>query len=123
MLQHISETEIMCRFSGGKKSPPRMASTNATNVIPFPVPRLSAKSGSTSLVIIDWRERPITQRQFHYIRLLAEMNDISIALLNDRCFRQFGADLSSMRRPQASDVIQALKTKYQHTKSLLRANL
>lgn len=113
MLQHISQTKVMRQFSGcATKSPP--GRTN--NVIPFPAPVQGSTIRSLQPVEADWKERPITKRQFGYIRLLAKKNGISITVLNDRCFRHFGADLSTIKRPEASDVIQALKRRYSNNK-------
>lgn len=98
MLEHISKTKTLQRFIG----PPGV----------LPTPRTLPRSGTIRFIRMehpDWKERLITPRQFWYIRLLAQQNCISIERLNKRCFRQFGADLSTMKRTDASRVIQNLK--------------
>ena len=107
MLQHISETKVLQQFSGARK----MASSSS-NVVSFPGPQPGGISTGPARTIPDWRQRPITKWQFRYICKLAKKNAINIAKLNGRCYRQFGADLSSMTRPDASNVIQALERHY-----------
>lgn len=107
MLQHISETKVLQQFSGARKMP-----SSSSNVVSFPGPQPGGMSTGPTRTISDWRQRPITKWQFRYICSLAKMNGINIAKLNERCYRQFGADLSSMARPDASDVIQALERQY-----------
>lgn len=92
MLEHISKTKTLQRFTGPSGDLPR--------------------SGTIRFIRKEhpgWKERLITPRQFWYIRILAQKNCISIERLNKRCFRQFGADLSTMKRIDASSVIQDLK--------------
>ncbi|EIM62705.1 hypothetical protein [Desulfobacter postgatei] len=92
MLEHISKTKTLQRFLGASGDLPDSGTI-----------RFIRKEHP------DWKERLITPRQFWYIRLLAQQNCISIEHLNNRCFRQFGADLSTMKRTDASSVIQDLK--------------
>ncbi|MDX9964478.1 hypothetical protein [Desulfobacter postgatei] len=92
MLEHISKTKTLQRFLGASGDLPDSGTI-----------RFIRKEHP------DWKERLITPRQFWYIRLLAQQNSISIEHLNNRCFRQFGADLSTMKRTDASSVIQDLK--------------
>ena len=92
MLEHISQTKTLQRFT--ELSSDLSCSRNI---------RFIRKEHP------DWKERLITPRQFWYIRLLAQKNSISIERLNKRYFRKFGADLSSMKRTDASSVIQDLK--------------
>ena len=92
MLEHISKTKTLQRFT---EPPDDLPSSGIIRFIHKEHP--------------DWKERLITPRQFWYIRLLAQKNSISIERLNNRCFRQFGVDLSTMKRTDASSVIQDLK--------------
>ncbi len=92
MLEHISKTKTLQLFTQPPDDLPRSGTI-----------RFIRKEHP------DWKERLITPRQFWYIRLLAQQNSISIEHLNNRCFRQFGADLSTMKRTDASSVIQNLK--------------
>ena len=84
MLQHISQTRTMRKF------------TNASQHHRQEQPQTKT----------DWS---ITKRQLWYIRLLASQQDIGIQSLNNQCFGQYGADLATMKRTDASRVIQALK--------------
>jgi hypothetical protein len=98
MLEHISKTKTLQRFI----SPSGVLPTSGT------LPR----SGNIRFIRMehpDWKERLITPRQFWYIRLLAQKNSICIERLNNRCFQRFGADLSTMKRTDASTIIQDLK--------------
>ena len=79
MLTHISKTQTLGKFT--------------------PKPKTS----------LDWRERLITNRQLGYIKVLAYQQGISIQALNNNCYRRLGADLATMKRPDASDLIQALE--------------
>ena len=87
MLQHLSQTSTMRKF------------TNAS--LHHQQEQPQTKTG--------WLDCTITKRQLWYIRLLASQQSISIQSLNNTCYRQYGADLSSMKRVEASDVIHSLK--------------
>jgi len=105
MLKHVSQTKVMRHFSGDRKSPPK----DRDNVIAFPIKHASTRSSSTSIVTTDWKSRLITQRQRSYICWLASQQSISIQSLNKQCFRRYEADLTTMKRTDASDVIHSLK--------------
>ena len=87
MLQHLSRTSTMRKF------------TNASRHHQQEQPQ--TKTG--------WIDCTITKRQLWYIRLLASQQSISIQSLNNTCYRQYGADLATMTRPDASSVIKSLK--------------
>lgn len=103
MLRHISQTRPLQRFSNPEVAP--------DNLIPFPRHQ-SRNHRVLGVEAPDWKERRITQRQLWYIRILAQQNGIRIQDLNDHCYHEFGADLATMTRPMASDVIQGLKRKF-----------
>lgn len=98
MLEHISKTRTLQRFIGLSGVLPTSGTLPCSGNIRF-----------IRMEHPDWKERLITPRQFWYIRILAQKNCISIDRLNQSCFRQFGADLSTMKRTDASSVIQNLK--------------
>lgn len=104
-MQHISQTSTMRRFSDAMKPPPR----DMGNVIQFPIKQASTGSRSTFTASTDWKSRLITQRQRSYICWLADQQGIGIQTLNNDCFRQYGADLATMKRTDASSVIHSLK--------------
>jgi hypothetical protein len=87
MLQHISQTRTMRTFTEGS---------------------MHFQQQSKQLKLL-WKDHTITKRQLWDIRLLASQQDISIQSLNNQCFRQYGANLATMRRTDASRVIQTLK--------------
>ncbi|MCM2286538.1 MAG: hypothetical protein NDI81_17265 [Desulfobacula sp.] len=103
MLQHISQTRTLQRFTGHsqqRKKPSEQAVSG--NILPFPTPGRKQHT-------FDWKDRLITDRQLWYIRLLASQHSISIQSLNNVCFRLYGTDLATMKRIDASKVIQSLK--------------
>ncbi len=110
MLTHLSQTKTLQRFSG-KRQQYQEAVQHAipSNIVPFPTPSIHPSKKGEKQPVLDWTERLITKRQLCYIRLLASQQNISIQALNNDCYRRLGADLSSMLRINASDIIQSLK--------------
>ncbi len=111
-MKHIRDTRPLQRFS----SPPSRAPASS-NIVQFPRRFRSQSRRSLGIEHPDWKERRITSKQRWYIRLLAGQAGIRIQDLDQHCYREFGADLSTMTRPMASDVIQGLKRKYYKAQS------
>ncbi len=88
MLQHISKTRTMRKFNNASRHHQQEEQPQAET---------------------GWSDCSITKRQLWYIRLLASQQSISIQNLNNTCYRQYGADLATMTRPDASSVIKSLK--------------
>ena len=110
MLMHLSRTKTLQRFSGERKQqrePPEQPISG--NVVAFPVPTIQPAAKDDKQPISAWKERIITKKQFWYIQILTKQKGLTIESLNKQCFRLYSADLSTMRRVQASGVIQSLK--------------
>lgn len=110
MLIHVSQTRTLQRFSG-KRQHQREPSkqTIPDNIVPFPSPNINCPIRGKKQLVLGWTERLITKKQFRYILILSNRKGITIERLNNSCFRQYGADLATMKRVDASDVIQSLK--------------
>jgi hypothetical protein len=110
MFLHVSQTRTLKKFSGElqqQREPSKQSISD--NVVAFPTPAIQPSAKENKQPVSAWKEQLITKKQLWYIRLLASQQSISIQNLNSTCYRQYGADLSSMRRVDASDVIQSLK--------------
>jgi hypothetical protein len=85
MLTHISQTRTIKKYQNLKfKHPP-------LGVLPPRIPK------------------PITGRQYRFIMLLGTRIGLSVRQLNDQCFSKYEADLRTMDRDRASQMIQALQ--------------
>ena len=85
MLTHISQTRTLKKYLNLKfKHPP-------PGVLPPRIPQ------------------PITGRQYRFILLLGTRMGLSVRQLNDLCFRGYEADLRTMGKDAASQMIQALQ--------------
>lgn len=110
MLVHVSKTKTLQRFLSTPKHPPDSSGKLIpNNIVPFPSPYAQRPEKGNKQRIPDWKERLITMNQFRYIQILAEQNRITIEVLNNSIYKRYGADLSNMKRIDASDVIQSLK--------------
>ena len=110
MLIHVSQTKTLQKFSRAQQhqqEAPKQPVSN--NVLEFPSPNIRRSTKAEKQEVLDWKERLITKKQFNYIRILAWQNGIRIQKLNSDCFRQYGADLATMKRTDASDVIHSLQ--------------
>ena len=110
MLLHVSKTRTLQRFSGERKQqrePPEQPISD--NVVAFPAPTIQPAAKDDKQPISAWKEQIITKKQLWYIQLLSKQKGLTIETLNKQCFMLYGADLSTMRRVDASDVIQSLK--------------
>ena len=82
MLTHISQTRTIKKYMNLKwKHPP-------SRVLPPRIPK------------------PITGRQYRFIMLLGTRMGLSVRQLNDLCFRGYEADLRTMDKNAASQMIQ-----------------
>jgi hypothetical protein len=89
MLTHISQTRTIKKYLNLKwKHPP-------SRVLPPRIPK------------------PITGRQYRFIMLLGTRMGLSVRQLNDQCFSKYEADLRTMDRDRASQMIQGF-LKYTH---------
>jgi len=110
MLMHLSRTKTLKKFSGKRQQQREGAQQPiSSNIVAFPIPSTHPAKKDQKQPVLDWTERLITKRQLCYIRLLASQQNISILILNNACYKQYGAYLTTMKRTEASDVIQSLK--------------
>lgn len=110
MLLHVSKTRTLQRFSGErqrKREPSKQSISD--NVVAFPAPTIQPSEKEDKQPVSAWKEHLITKKQLWYIQILAKQKRITIESLNNQCFRTYGADLATMERVDASDVIQSLK--------------
>ena len=115
MLMHLSRTKTLKRFSGKQQQSIKVVQQPiSSNIVAFPRPSVHPAQKGKKQPVLDWTERLITKQQLCYIRLLARRQNISILILNNACFKQYGAYLLEMKRTDASDVIQSLKRSLSH---------
>jgi len=110
MLLHVSQTQTLQRFSGERKQqrePPEHPILD--NVVVFPAPTIQPSAKEDKQPISAWKEQVITKKQLWYIQLLSKRKGMTIETLNKLCFRLYSADLATMKRIEASEVIQSLK--------------
>jgi len=110
MLSHVSQTRTLRKFSKTQHKH-QEPSNNAVpdNMMAFPSPDFQPSTEDKEQVELDWETRLITKKQLWYIQLLAKQKGLTVETLNKQCFMLYGADLSTMRRIDASDTIQFLK--------------
>lgn len=110
MLIHVSQSRTLQKFS--KRSHQRQEASQqpiSSNIVAFPTSSIHPLKKGEKQPVLDWKDRLITKRQLSYIRLLTSQQNISILILNNACYKQYGAYLLEMKRTDASDVIQGLK--------------
>ena len=115
MLMHLSRTKTLQKFlkrSHQRREAPQQRVLD--NIVAFPTPSTQPLKNGKKQPVLDWKDRLITKRQLCYIQLLASQHDISILILNNACYKQYGAYLLEMKRTDASDVIQSLKRSLSH---------
>lgn len=84
-MEHLSEIQTLKKYLNLKfKHPP-------PGVLPPRIPK------------------PITGRQYRFILLLGTRMGLSVRQLNDLCFREYEADLRTINKDTASQMIQALQ--------------
>ena len=110
MLLHVAKTRTLKRFSKTRhhhQNPSKEPVPD--NMVSFPSPDVQSSTEDKEQVELDWETRLITKKQLWYIQLLAKQKGLTVETLNKQCFMLYGADLSTMRRIDASDTIQFLK--------------
>jgi len=110
MLIHVSQSRTLQRFSEERKQQREpLEQSISDNVVAFPAPTIQPAAKDDKQPVSAWKEQIITKKQLWYIQVLSKQKGITIEVLNKQCFKLYDADLSSMRRVEASDVIQSLK--------------
>lgn len=110
MFIQLSQTKTLQRFSGERKQQREPSKQPIPdNVVAFPAPTIQSSAKDDKQPVSDWKEQIITKKQLWYIQILARQNRIKVQCLNNQCFRQYKADLATMKRTDASYVIQSLK--------------